>query len=943
MTNQYTENGRFSQDNPEAIRGIYFPLMNARGYKAVITPRGKGDAKLDQNSFLFPPVSEQDVINGPAARNLWVHVPGVGSWSVFAHEGDGVRDPGSESRLEAGMLWYRLIRTNRLLGLKAVADFFSPAEGGLLECAGVEISNISGEDREIVVTGAYMLYGRSADSVRDHRHVTSLLNRAWVLEDGVILRPTLSFDERGHNPNAMCYYGLAAGWYQGTRMAVDGFFADQADFTGEAGCMQFPQAVLDNTPAPAGPGDRVDGVETLAGFRFAPQSLASGQALTITMVAGLGEYPGRMENPGPAELLQEPRNLLDVQAQRRALQDTEQYWLAQIRRMRIRTGTQELDSWLAWVALQPTMRRIFGCSFMPHHDYGRGGRGWRDLWQDCLALLLTEPEQVSDLLYHNFAGVRIDGSNATIIGDKPGEFLADRNNIPRLWMDHGAWPLLTLELYLDQTGDFPFLLRRQSYFQDQHTHRCTKVSDAWSPQNGLVLKTRLGGKEHQGSVLEHVLVQHLTAYHAAGESGSLSLEGADWNDGMDMARNRGESVAFTALYGKNLISLSRLVRELERRSLAESFVLPKELQVLLRGQDGVDVPAMSPRLRRQRLEEYCDLVARGLSGDTLVMSASGIARILAEMGENLLDQVGGQEFFEQGDYSWFNGYYDDHHRRLEEPSGNPQEEPNITLTGQTFPIMAGVPGPEEVQAVVGTVRRRLWDDDLGGVRLNSDFKEVKLDMGRLFGFAYGHKENGAMFSHMAVMYAYGLYAWPDRLLSGESNGDGQGDQLYQAVRDLNREAEKVLLSIWDHTRKADLNRLYPGIPEYINQQGRGMYPYLTGSASWYMLTLLTQTLGIRGLRGDVLIRPRFTRALVDDRGVLEADIYLAGRDITLRYLVPEKDPSAADYRITRITLQGRDMEIAPDQKPGRGVTIPASLVTAADPGAESLLMEVTVQ
>ncbi len=30
-------------------------------------------------------------------------------------------------------------------------------------------------------------------------------------------------------------------------------------------------------------------------------------------------------------------------------------------------------------------------------------------------------------------------------------------------------------------------------------------------------------------------------------------------------------------------------------------------------------------------------------------------------------------------------------------------------------------------------------------------------MGRCFGFAFGHKENGAMFSHMAVMYAYALY------------------------------------------------------------------------------------------------------------------------------------------------------------------------------------------
>ena len=76
--------------------------------------------------------------------------------------------------------------------------------------------------------------------------------------------------------------------------------------------------------------------------------------------------------------------------------------------------------------------------FRSHHDYGKGGRGWRDLWQDCLALLIMNPDGVRQMLLDNFAGVRIDGSNATIIGSKQGEFVADRNNITRVWMDHGV-------------------------------------------------------------------------------------------------------------------------------------------------------------------------------------------------------------------------------------------------------------------------------------------------------------------------------------------------------------------------------------------------------------------------------------------------------------------------------------------------------------------------
>ena len=93
------------------------------------------------------------------------------------------------------------------------------------------------------------------------------------------------------------------------------------------------------------------------------------------------------------------------------------------------------------------------------------------LWQDCLALLIMEPEQVRQMLIDNFGGVRFDGTNATIIGSKQGEFIADRNNITRVWMDHGAWPYLTTELYMQQTGDVEFLVEENSYFKDPQVCR----------------------------------------------------------------------------------------------------------------------------------------------------------------------------------------------------------------------------------------------------------------------------------------------------------------------------------------------------------------------------------------------------------------------------------------------------------------------------------------
>jgi cellobiose phosphorylase len=59
-------------------------------------------------------------------------------------------------------------------------------------------------------------------------------------------------------------------------------------------------------------------------------------------------------------------------------------------------------------------------------------------------------------------------------------------------------------------------------------------------------------------------VQHLVPFFNVGEHNNILLEGADWNDAMDMAGQRGESVAFTAMYAGNLHRLSEWVLAMEK-------------------------------------------------------------------------------------------------------------------------------------------------------------------------------------------------------------------------------------------------------------------------------------------------------------------------------------------------------------------------------------------
>lgn len=129
-------------------------------------------------------------------------------------------------------------------------------------------------------------------------------------------------------------------------------------------------------------------------------------------------------------------------------------------------------------------------------------------------------------------------------------------------------------------------------------------------------------------------------------------------------------------------------------------------------------------------------------------------------------------------------------------------------------------------------------------------------MGRMFGFAYVNKENGAVFCHMAVMYAYALY-----------------------TRGFAAEGWRVLELLYRQSADFARSELLPGIPEYFDDRGRGMYPYLTGAGSWLLLTLQTQAFGVRGLHGDLLLEPKLTavqprKALPRRDGPLELTVTL---------------------------------------------------------------------
>lgn len=853
------KNGSFSIENPENYSGLYIPLAGENGLKSAITPSLGGDSKLDQNHFLLEPVSIENLHNNRNTRNFWCKIKGKGYWSACGvsaeQEFQKYTDKQDKSSLEAGFMWQKLHRTSEKYGLQSEILSFVTVKGDA-EVHLVKITNIEEEEQEITPVAVIPVYGRSADNLRDHRHVTSLLHRIRTTEYGVEVKPVLSFDERGHQKNNTAYFVYGS---EGEGTEPESFYPDVEMFIGEGGSFLIPEVVREEKKGvPAG--TEIEGKEAVGGIRFASRVLRPHETAVYVVTAGISE-----KNQLPEETARFYRTEKQVA---REFEHVKKHWTEKVN-VSFETGDEDRDNYLKWICFQPILRRIYGCSFLPYHDYGKGGRGWRDLWQDCLALLIMEPSEVRQMIIDNYGGVRIDGTNATIIGSGQGEFIADRNNITRVWMDHSFWPFVTTKLYLDQTGDLDVLFEKIPYFKDLQSKRGTAHDEEWNSSYGNLQKTDANEIYH-GTVLEHILLQNLCAFFDVGDHNEMRLHGADWNDALDMAWEKGESVAFTCAYAGNLKDIAYVLKEIERVQGINRIELAEEMECLFAcGKQLYE----SPEEKQKVLKQYTDLSAHNLSGNKVVLSLKMVCSNLEEKADWLVENIRKNEWIQDGDKGWFNGYYDNHGRKVEysavsdETDNKAGAECNarMMLTGQVFAVMSGTATEEQIQAICRSADAYLYDRKAGGYRLNTDFKEEKFDLGRMFGFAYGEKENGAVFSHMAVMYANALYK------TGHA-----------------KEGYKVLQTLLDTAMDFERSKMYPGIPEYFDNQGRGLYAYLTGAASWYMLTMITEVFGVKGQLGDMVIAPALMPEQYDQEGKASLKIEFAGRKFSIHIFNREK-------------------------------------------------------
>ena len=898
--------GSFMVPFADYISRLYFPLMNEHGMKCSVTPELKGDIVSSFQHYLTAATVTEELHRNVSGRNFWVVVKGEKPWSVAgnsafqkAEKWTSLHD---ESEVEGHIGAFVLRRKNAQPGIDSEVTVFVPHTDDFVELMKVSIKNISDEPITFTPTSATPVFGRHADNFRDHRQVTTMFQKVFIENHGVRVRPSIVHDEQGHAVNQMNYAVLG---FEGNGNRPPEIWPVMADFIGEGGSLDNPEAVFNHLPAPVYREGAVDGREAIGAMRYREKTLAPGEVADYIIIHGITDNDDDIGAWGKKYGSAEKFDL--------HLQNTLGYWQKVSTTVAFDTGDQVFDNWVKWVAFQLKCRQIFGNSYLPDFGYGRGGRGWRDLWQDLLSIFLVDPAGAREEILNNFRGVRLDGSNATIIGTRPGEFIADRNNVPRTWCDHGAWPVFVIDFYIRQSGDAEILFKELPYWKDVFTHRSKNKDQRWNPSQGYQQLDE-NGKVYEGSVLEHMLVQQLTAFYNVGVNNNLLLEGGDWNDTLDMAREKGESVCFHNFYSYNLSTIAHILEYLHANGHDTIYLLSEILLLLDRLPNQIKVDYHLPAAKQNRLSRFFRKIRHEVSGNRAQVNILDLIADLREKAAHMVEHIRNNEWITTSEgYGFFNGHYDNDGFPVH---GDTNDGVRMDLTSQVMPVMCGVAGDEQISEMLRSSKKYLKDPESPGLRLCTDFKRLNLSIGRITGFTYGYKEHGSKWSQQNIMLIYGLY---------KRGFVKQGFEIFRDILQLSTDSSTALI--------------FPGIPSYFEPGDRGAYAYLTGSSTWLLLTLTTQIFGVDGRFGDLLLQPRLDHSFFDGSG--RASISRNFRDLRIHVQYQNHHKlSYPDYMISQVIINGRQLNMNSEDHPEMVIPYKTLVENSID---KSCLIAVTLE
>jgi cellobionic acid phosphorylase len=171
-------------------------------------------------------------------------------------------------------------------------------------------------------------------------------------------------------------------------------------------------------------------------------------------------------------------------------------------------------------------------------------------------------------------------------------------------------------------------------------------------------------------------------------------------------------------------------------------------------------------------------------------------------------------------------------------------EGRIYLNPQSWSILSGAASNDKIEKMTEQVKQQLMTP-YGVMMLAPSYTHMREDVGRLTQKHPGVSENGAVYNHAAVFYAYSLYSI--------EQADEAFDVLYKMLS-LNESAYK----------KGQLPNFIPNyyrgaFHQFPEQAGKSSQLFNTGTVAWYQRCVIEGLCGLKGQQGNLVINPQLPK------------------------------------------------------------------------------------
>jgi len=169
------------------------------------------------------------------------------------------------------------------------------------------------------------------------------------------------------------------------------------------------------------------------------------------------------------------------------------------------------------------------------------------------------------------------------------------------------------------------------------------------------------------------------------------------------------------------------------------------------------------------------------------------------------------------------------------------QQGKIYLNPQSWAMLSGAANPVQQKVIVAEINKRLMTP-FGVMMLSPSYTDMVEDIGRITQKHPGVSENGSVYNHAAVFYAYALYQ--------ADQNDLAFDVLKKIMPSLNNCLQTGQLPVFvpNYYRGA-----YHEFPQHV---GRSSQLFNTGTVSWLYRCIVEELCGLKASNNTLIIAPK---------------------------------------------------------------------------------------